>query len=191
MSALLPTVESSSDYVLYAMDETLLRAESDNRRTWSPVGLSPVLEHNGSHKGVNIIGATELTKNFDTIIDVYAAQHSIKSIEIQAFIENLLDRNTGKKVFLILDNARSHNCKMIQDFANTHKENLFLINTPPYSPELNPQENIWNRLKTCIFSTSARNSIDDLFDDVASIYNTFNENKDLIKSIVYAKNYYD
>lgn len=69
---------------------------------------------------MSIIGATGLTKNFDTIIDVYAAQHSITSIEIQAFMENLLDRNTSKKVFLILDNARSHNCKMIQDFANIH-----------------------------------------------------------------------
>ena len=191
MNTILTTVENSSDCVLYAMDETLLRAESDNRRTWSPVGISPILEHNGSHKGINIIGATEITKNFDTIIDAYEAKHSITFVEIQAFMENLLERNTGKKVFLILDNAKSHNCKKIQEFANAHKENLFLINTPTYSPELNPQENIWNRLKTCIFSTSARASINDLFDDISSIYDIFNENKDFIKSIVYAKNYYD
>lgn len=51
------------------MDETALQTESDNRRSWSPIGVSPILESNGSHKGLNLIRATELTKNFDTIID--------------------------------------------------------------------------------------------------------------------------
>ena len=80
------SVENDSDSVLYVMDETALRTESNNRRTWSPVGVSPVLESNGSHQGVNIIGATEITKNFDTVDDVYDAEHTIKSTEIKEFI---------------------------------------------------------------------------------------------------------
>ena len=43
------TVENDSDSVLYVMDETALRTEFDNRRTWSPVGVSPILEGNSSH----------------------------------------------------------------------------------------------------------------------------------------------
>lgn len=64
------TVENDSNSVLYVMDETALRTESDIRRTWSPVGVFPILESNGSHQGVNIIGATEITKNFDIVADV-------------------------------------------------------------------------------------------------------------------------
>jgi len=56
------------------MDETGLRTESENRRSWSPIGLSPILESNGSHAGLNIIGATEITKNFDTVSDIYSVQ---------------------------------------------------------------------------------------------------------------------
>lgn len=37
------TVESDSDSVLYVMDETALRIESDNRRTWIPVGMYMML----------------------------------------------------------------------------------------------------------------------------------------------------
>ncbi|NRT59698.1 MULTISPECIES: transposase [Clostridium] len=48
-------------------------------------------------------------------------------------------------------------------------EELFLINTPKYSLVLNTQENIWNKLKNCIFSTSDFISIDELFDSVNSI----------------------
>ncbi|CUU46554.1 IS630 family transposase [Clostridium beijerinckii] len=190
MRTLLHTVENSSDTVLYALDETGLRTESDIRRTWSKVGVSPVLESNNSHEGLNLIGATEISKKFDTIIDAYSAQHSIKSHEVEVFLERLLDANPGKKVYVLLDNAKFHTSKEIQDFANAHSEELFLINTPRYSPKLNPQENIWNKLKSCIFSPSAFPSIDDLFSSVSWIYDCFNDDTNMVKSLAYARNYY-
>lgn len=184
------TVENDSKSVLYVMDETGLRTESDNRRSWSPIGVSPILESNGSHEGVNIIGATEITKNFDTVADIYSAKQNITSTEIESFIENLLERNANKKVYLVLDNARTHNNAKIQSFWKEHKDRLVLINTPAYSPQLNPQENIWNLLKNKIFNIGARSSIDVLFDEIDFLYNQFNQDKDLIKSIVCARNYY-
>lgn len=184
------TVENDSESVLYVMDETGLRTESDNRRSWSPVGVSPILESNGSHEGVNIIGATEITKNFDTVADIYSAKQSITSEEIQSFIKHLLERNPNKKVYLVLDNARTHNNAKIQEFWEANKERLVLINTPAYSPQLNPQENIWNLLKNKIFNIGARENIEVLFDEIAALYHQFNEDKELIKSIVYARNYY-
>ena len=190
MRCLLPIVENSSDCVLYALDETGLRTESDIRRTWSQVGVSPILESNNSHECLNIIGATEISKNFDTIIDAYSAQHSIKSHEVTVFLKRLLKAHVGKKVYVLLDNARFHTSRLIQDFAAAHSEELFLINTPRYSPVLNPQENIWNKLKNCIFSTSAFTSIDELFDSVNSIYIHLNEDFNIVKSLAYAKNYY-
>ncbi len=183
-------VENDSNSVLYVMDETALRTESDIRRTWSPVGVSPVLESNGSHQGINIIGATEITKNFDTVADVYEAEHTIKAAEIEEFIQNLLDRNPDKKVYLVLDNARTHNNAKIQTLWNNNKERLTLINTPVYSPQLNPQENIWNFLKNKIFTIGAKTNIDILFDEVCHLYNQFNDNKQLIMSIINPRNYY-
>ncbi len=184
------TVENDSESVLYVMDETGLRTESDNRRSWSPIGVSPILESNGSHEGLNIIGATEITKQFDTVADVYSAKHTITNQEIQIFMEHLLDINPDKKVYLVLDNASTHNNGKIQAFWAEHKDRLILINTPTYSPELNPQENIWNLLKNKIFRIGARESIDQLFDDVSDLYDYFNQHKELIMSVVAARNYY-
>ncbi|WML34704.1 transposase [Clostridium sp. OS1-26] len=190
MKYLLPIVENSSDCVFYAMDETGLRTESDIRRTWSPVGISPNLESNNSHEGLNLIGATEITKNFDTIIDAYSAKQVITSEEVQTFLERLLDINAGKKVYVLLDNARFHVSRAMQAFAEAHRYEMFLINTPRYSPKLNPQENIWNKLKNCVFSVSAYPSIDELFESIKLVYYHFNEQKDMIKSLAYARNYY-
>lgn len=190
MALIASTVEKDSDTVLYAMDETALRSESDNRRSWSPVGVSPVLESNGSHEGLNIIGATELTKSFETVMDAYSANHPITGVEVKIFLQSLLDRNPNKKVVVIMDNARTHNNKLIQSFWKANKDKITLINLPVYSPQLNPQENIWNLLKNKIFCIGARSNIHDLFDEVVALYEQINENTDLIKSIVFYKNYY-
>ena len=103
----------------------------------------------------------------------------------------MLEANSGKKVYVLIDNAKFHTSKEIQDFADAHSEELFLINTPRYSPVLNPQENIWNKLKNCIFSLSAFTSIDELFYSVSSIYDSFNEDTNMVKSLAYARNYYE
>ena len=88
-----------------------------------------------------------------------------------------------------MDNARTHNCSGMQQYLDS-KKNLVLINLPTYSPDLNPQENIWNRLKNCIFSSRARANIEELFDDIANIYEKLNQNKSIEKSVTYVRIYY-
>jgi hypothetical protein len=38
MSQTLGSLEASDNCILYALDETAIRVESDNRQFWSPVG---------------------------------------------------------------------------------------------------------------------------------------------------------
>lgn len=189
MSEIIATIESSDDCVLYAQDETYIRTESTNRQIWSPVGLSPILEQNASHKGINAIGATEVLKNFDTVIDIYPSQKSITSVEIKAFLEHLLEINPGKKVYLVWDNARIHTSAMIQEYLKLNEKRLITINLPKYSPDMNPQENLWNRLKALLFRPSARCCIEELMTDIFDIYSEFNSNINQICSLVYAKSF--
>lgn len=190
MEKLLDTVENSSKTVLYALDETYIRVESNNYRSWSPLGEAPVLEKNGCHKGLGIIGATEISNKFDTIADVYSNKHYLSSIEVQEFLAHLLEINKGKKVYVIMDNAKMHTAHCIDNFAFIHKKNLKIIYLPPYSPELNPQENIWSKVKNLIYTLNSRNSIDKLFDDLVSLYDKLNSNDFSLKSLVCARNYY-
>jgi putative transposase len=50
-----------------------------------------------------------------------------------------------KHTIFILDNARVHSNKKIKSYYNAKK--LTLIGLPPYSPELNPIENLFNEIK--------------------------------------------
>ncbi|WP_083381782.1 transposase [Sporanaerobacter sp. PP17-6a] len=78
-----------------------MRIESNNYRSWSPIGKLPVIERNGSRKGVNIIGATEISKKFDSIVNVYSSDKKITSAEIIKFLEEVLKHNKNKRVFII------------------------------------------------------------------------------------------
>lgn len=66
------------------------------------------------------------------------------------FLDNMKKR-IRKKLLLIWDNAPSHHSHTIKEYlAGQEKENprLWLENIPPYSPELNPIEQVWAYLKS-------------------------------------------
>lgn len=190
MQDLLDTVENSSNVVLYAVDETYIRQEPTNYRSWSPVGEPPTIERNGSHAGLNIVGGTEITKNFDTIADVYSHKQSISSTQMETFLLRLIEINKGKKVHVIWDNAGTHKSESMTAFLALYEKELKIHNLPPYSPELNPQENIWSILKERLHCSKIRHSQDQLFEDVCLIYNSFNTNASALRSEIYARNYY-
>ncbi len=191
MQDLIATVEDSSNDVLYALDETYIRQEPTNYRSWSPIGLPPLLQRNGSHAGLNIVGATEILKNFDTIADVYSHSQGITFTQIQTFLERLIEINKDKRVHVIWDNAGSHTSEDMQLYLAAHKKELIIHNLPPYSPELNPQENVWSVLKERLHCPKKRHSLEQLFDDVCLIYESFNKNAGALRSEINAKNYYN
>lgn len=52
------------------------------------------------------------------------------------------------KILLIWDNAPWHKGKEIRKYLKKlQPKNLELFNFPPYSPELNPQEQVWKRAR--------------------------------------------
>ena len=57
-----------------------------------------------------------------------------------------LSKDAGKKIIVVCDNARYYKAKYTKSFVALHKgiEFEYLL---PYSPELNPDEQVWNHLK--------------------------------------------
>lgn len=189
ISETLDTLESSSNVVVYALDETSVNVESNNRSLWSKVGEPPILEKNGLHKGINIIGSTSILNEFHTVNDIYSSQHSITSKEIKSHIEYLLEINDDKKVVIFMDNAKTHKSLAMESFYYDNKDNLSIIFLPKYSPDMNPQENIWNHLKAKLFKPSARKSIYELASDIKTIFDELNDNPHEINSLAYARSF--
>jgi transposase len=70
-------------------------------------------------------------------------------VSATVFIEFLkrLIHNADHMIFLIVDGHPSHKAKVVKKFVESIKDRLLLFLLPPYSPELNPDERVWNDLK--------------------------------------------
>ena len=72
------------------------------------------------------------------------------NIDAQFVLEYMEDFSfqISKKTFVVLDNARIHKAKIIQErIPFWEKRGLYIFFLPPYSPHLNIAETIWRKLK--------------------------------------------
>ena len=54
---------------------------------------------------------------------------------------------SARTIFLIVDGHPVHKAKSVARFIETVKDRFQIFFLPPYSPELNPDERVWNDLK--------------------------------------------
>lgn len=85
---------------------------------------------------------------------------------------------------------RGRNITMIMDGAGWHKDKSYLLKgtkrikiilQPPYSPELNPVEKLWQYIKDYTIKNKVYDDIEDLKDRVCEFINT-NLTQKIIKS---------
>jgi transposase len=197
MSTLLDIIEHIGDTSLWALDETGKQLESNNFYNWGPKGQYKNIEHNGVKKGLNIIGATEIISHFQFLYDEYekGTEDSIKlsSPQVISFLDKLVEYDTNRGVnltFVILDNARIHRSHEVRKYIKKYEKRLFLIYQPTYSPQLNPQENMWNWMKRFLASSKAFANIQALSEKVTEFQKLVKDNLDLVKQRVPARNYY-
>lgn len=194
MTSLLDIVENTEDISLWALDETGKRLESNNFYSWSPIGKPTIIERNGSHKGINIIGATEVAKHFKFKYHSYSKEEgSIGSSHIIKFLEELIayDRARGVNVTMVQwDNAKIHTSEEVREFAKNHEQDLILINQPAYSPELNPQENMWKWLKGFISKATAAANVQELLKRIEDFDTYITGNLDEVKQRLCARNFF-
>lgn len=75
----------------------------------------------------------------------------------------------------------------MQEFYSSKKNVLQLILLPKYSPDMNPQKNIWSYFKAKLFKPSSRHSIEELVFDVKNIFDELNSDCDNICSLAYVR----
>lgn len=74
---------------------------------------------------------------------------------MQLFVDEIAARYPYENIALVMDGAGLHKSQIMILAENTRI--LFL---PPYSPELNPQEHVWDELREKFFHNRAFDSLD-------------------------------
>ena len=119
------------------------------RKTWSPVGQTPILLHRYRHDRISAISGIAVSpKRFHCTLYCQLYEDNIQGQEVAAFLRHLLHQVHGHLIVL-LDNGTMHRSDPVQELlARTSR--LHLTPFPPYAPELNPDEGVWKHLKSIL-----------------------------------------
>jgi transposase len=127
---------------IYFGDEAGVRSDFHSGTTWGKRGLTPIVSSTGARFGANLISAVSTQGQLRFMI----TRGRVNAGVFIAFLKRLLV-NASRPVFLIVDGHPTHKAKLVRSFVDSQKGKLELFYLPPYSPELNPDEYVWNDLK--------------------------------------------
>jgi len=128
---------------IWFADEAGIRSDFHAGTTWAPKGQTPVVEATGQRFGMNLISAVSPRGDM-RFMAVEGRMNAGKFID---FLKRLM-HNAERPVFVIVDGHPSHRARKVLEFVRSTNGKLRLFFLPPYSPELNPDELVWNHLKT-------------------------------------------
>src|SRR3954447_1137940 len=124
-------------------DEARLGRSSDLRRCWAPVGGRPAVE-------VQVVREYEYAfaavSPHDGVLDTLVLP-TAKAAAMSVFLAEVAQRHPDEFVLMVLDGAGWHRAKRLQVPANRRR-----IPLPPWSPQLNPVEHLWDEVREKWFS---------------------------------------
>lgn len=130
---------------IYFADESRVRADHHRGTTWAPCGSTPVVEDSGDRFGINMISA--VSARGDMLFRCFEGR--MDSVRFIEFLKDLR-ADAGRCVLVIVDGGSYHTSKMVKAFLDEEGEErgIRVERLPPYSPELNPDEQVWNQAKS-------------------------------------------
>jgi len=128
---------------IYFGDAAHIRSDHHAGRTWGVKGETPVVTTTGSRFSFSLISAISSRGQMRFMV----REGGVNSSVFIEFLKRLV-AGARRKVFLIVDGGSAHKSKLTKAFVESISEKLELFILPPYSPDLNPDELVWNHLKT-------------------------------------------
>jgi len=128
---------------IFFLDEAGFSSEPNLGRTYGLKGETPVVKTTGQRQKVSAISAVSAKGGFWS--QVYTG-----TLNAARFVEFLKAcRRGGRgKVYLVVDGHPSHRAKVVAAYVAACRGDLELHFLPPYSPDLNPDEFVWQHAKT-------------------------------------------
>lgn len=137
--------------------------------TWAKRGQQPTVKTSGIRKGYKVFG---LIDYFSGKFFFKGQQERLTSATYTQFLQEVLDQ-TDKYVILVQDGARYHTSKAMNAFFVENKDRLHVEQLPTYSPDYNPIEKLWKKVKQDGTHLHYFPTFEDLVDKVNEVLPTF------------------
>jgi transposase len=108
------------------------------RRCWAPLPERPVVSNGYERQFVYVYGAVSpMQGQLDWMIS-----RQMNTANMSQFLAQVSAAHPREFIVMVVDGASSHVAKDL-----VVPKNMRLLRLPPYAPELNPQEHVWDELR--------------------------------------------
>lgn len=168
---------------IYFADESGVRSDFHAGTTWAKRGQTPEVKVTGRRFSVNMISAISPRGEMRFMV----VEGSVNNAVFIEFLKRLL-KGEKEKIYLIVDGHPTHRSKEVTAFVDSTRGKLVLFYLPSYSPELNPDELVWNDLKNNVIGRTAIFDRVDLKRKVIGGLRRIQKNPDKVRSYFREKN---
>lgn len=155
-------------------DEAVFGLFTDVYKVWCRVGRRPIVKKQQSRQYINVFGAvcpaTGQTQAMSSPV--------VNTEAMNVFLKIISEANEGYEVVVFMDRAGWHTANALDVPENVHIEYL-----PPYSPQLNPAEHIWEYLRMYWTGNRYYNILDDLVQTIGNGFEQLFKNPSIVKSL--------
>ena len=152
---------------LVFLDETWAKTNMTRLRGWSPRGqpLQAKVPH-GHWKTLTFLAALRS----DRIDAPFVLDGPINGKTFTAYVRQMLVPTLSPGDIVIMDNLGSHKGPAVRKAIRDAGAKLLFL--PPYSPDLNPIEQVFAKLKTLLRRTAAR-TVEDTWKGIGNLLSAF------------------
>jgi transposase len=158
---------------LMFQDEARFGRINDPRRCWAPKGCRPEVGMQIVREYTYAFGAAS---PHDGILDTLVLP-VVTAETMSIFLAEVARRHPEEFILMFLDGAGWHRANNL-----VIPENMKLEALPPYSPQLNPMEHIWDEVREKWFTNEVFESLDGVEDRLVEALAALEKDQELVAS---------
>lgn len=155
-------------------DEARFGRMNDPRDCWAPPGVRPRVGHQLIREFTYAYGAVS---PLDGISDFLILPYMNAEV-MNCFLAEVARRHPQEFILMLYDGAPCHSPTAL-DIPN----NIMVETLPPYCPELNPTEHIWDEIREKFFLNLVFESLEAVEDKLVEAVLYMENNTDIVQSI--------
>jgi hypothetical protein len=169
-------VSAATPVEIWFQDEARVGQKGSLSYVWAPIGSRPPMVRDNRHDTAYIFGAICPARGVGAAIITPTVNTECMNLHLAEISTQVAP---GSVAALICDGAGWHQT----GGKLTLPDNIVLLPLPPYAPELNPMENVWDYLRANKLSTGVWDDYGQILAACSGAWNWFVKDPDRIRSI--------
>ena len=155
-------------------DEARFGRITDPKRCWAPKGFRPIVKKQFVREYTYLFGAFSPLDGINDLIILPEVSFNTMNI----FLDILSNRHLDELILLFCDQASFHRNKELNI-----PENIIIKYIPPYSPELNPSEDMWGEIREKYFGNYTFKSMKAVEDRLVEASLFYENHTNIVQSV--------